>query len=145
VRVTIAGGTGLLGGALVRALRLESHDVTVLTRRPRREGEIAWNPADRSGAWTKTIREADAVINLAGASLATGRWTAARKRQILESRIQATDAIAGIIAEALRPPSVLLSASAIGIYGPHGDELLTEETPPGAAADARIRAASDAG
>lgn len=131
MRIVIAGGTGLLGNALVRALRAESHDVRVLTRRPGREGEIGWNPADTTGPWTTAVAQADAVINLAGAPLDGGRWTESRKRDILGSRVVATRAIATVIAGATRAPAVLLNASAVGIYGPRGDEEVTEQTPAG--------------
>ena len=128
MRVVVAGGTGFLGAALARSLRESGNDVTVLSRRPRGSGQAAWDPADPAGAWTKVIDGSDAVVNLAGEPLDAGRWTAARKASILDSRRLATGAIVRAIAQAQHPPGVLLNASAIGIYGPRGDELVTEAT-----------------
>ena len=89
----IAGGSGFLGTALVRALRGDGHDVTVLTRRPSRDGDSAWSPASNDTSWFPILDNADAIINLAGSSIGGGRWTKARKRDILESRTQATRAL----------------------------------------------------
>ena len=127
----VAGGTGFLGSALVDAWRREGHLVQVLTRRPVREHDIAWSPGANVPTWTTHIDGADVVVNLAGASIAGGRWTTARKAAIRDSRIRATRALADAITSVTRPPSVLVSASAVGVYGPHGDELITEDTPPG--------------
>ena len=130
MRVVIAGGTGFLGSALARSLRESGDEVISLTRRPRDAGQVAWDPADPAGAWTKVLEGSDAVVNLAGEPLDAGRWTAARKASILESRLRATKAITAAITRAEAPPRVLLSASAVGIYGPRGDEPVTEATPP---------------
>jgi uncharacterized protein len=129
MRIVVSGGSGFLGSALVDRLRQE-HEVTVLTRRPRTAGDAAWSPDEPAGAWARAVAAADAVINLAGESLADGRWTAERKEAIRHSRVAATRAIVGVIRRASTAP-LLLSASAIGIYGPRGDEALTEDTPPG--------------
>lgn len=134
MRIVVAGGTGFLGAPLVRRLRAEGHFVSVLTRRPRRPErphEVAWNPARAEGPWTAVVQSADAVINLAGESIADRRWTAARKAALRDSRIQASRAIVTAMTQGARPPATLLNASAVGIYGPHGDEPITEETPPG--------------
>lgn len=125
MRILIAGGSGFLGSALSSKLKADGHEVTVLSRRPRGEGQIAWDPSDPSGAWTSAIAAADAVVNLAGNPIEAGRWTAARKSSILESRVTATRAIVQAIAAAARPP-VLVSGSAVGYYGAHGDDVLTE-------------------
>jgi uncharacterized protein (TIGR01777 family) len=129
MRVLIAGGSGLLGGALRRALANSGHDLRVLTRHPRGHGDIQWS-ADPGGPWTRELDAADAVVNLAGESIAGGRWTARRKQRILESRVGATRALAAAI-NARRRPVAFLSGSAVGYYGPTGDETSTEESPPG--------------
>lgn len=131
MRVTIAGGTGLLGRALTCALRGHAHDVTVLTRRPRVSGDLGWHPGSSSGTWVELVRQSDAVVNLAGEPLDARRWTASRKEAILDSRVRTTRAIAEALASAAPRQAVLLNASAIGFYGPHGDELVTEATPAG--------------
>ena len=97
MRILIAGGTGLLGSALVDSLRADAHAVTVLTRRPRRTGDIAWSPGGSDAAWMTAVDDADAVINLAGEGIADRRWTPARKAAILDSRIRATRALAAAI------------------------------------------------
>jgi uncharacterized protein (TIGR01777 family) len=129
MRIVVAGGTGFLGRALVQHLR-DAHEVSILTRRPRGPADVVWSPDEPTGTWTSAVQSADAVINLAGESIAGRRWTAERKQAILRSRVAATSALAGAIARAPHPP-LLISASATGIYGPHGDEPLTEDTPPG--------------
>jgi len=131
MKIVIAGGTGFLGSALTTSFRGDGHDVVLLTRRPRKPGEVAWDPGSLSGDWPSTIDGADAVINLAGERLDAGRWTTARKASILQSRIGATSAIVAAMAKARRPPAVLVNASAVGVYGPHGSEALTEQSPPG--------------
>jgi uncharacterized protein (TIGR01777 family) len=131
VHIIIAGGRGLLGRALARRLREQGHTVTVLTRSPRAADEIAWDPLRRTEPWSTAIGSAQVVVNLAGESIAGRRWTAARKAAILDSRVEATRALARAIRGAPRPPAVFLSSSAVGIYGPRGDEPVTEDTPPG--------------
>ncbi len=131
MRVVVTGGTGFLGGALVGRLRGDGHTVTVLTRGPTGPGAVHWDPETPSSEWTSTLDGANAVVNLAGASIADGRWTVKRKALIRESRVQSTRAIVTAIRAAGRPPAVFISGSAMGIYGPHGDEPLTEDSPPG--------------
>src|SRR6185295_15996108 len=81
--------------------------------------------------WTSAINGADAVVNLAGESIAGRRWSAAQKQQILNSRVNATRSLAAAISGAALPPPLFISASAVGYYGPRGDEPVTEETAPG--------------
>jgi uncharacterized protein len=131
MRIAVTGGTGFLGSALVGRLRGEGHTVTVLTRNPSRPGEIRWSADGPSPEWTSAIEETDAVIHLAGASIAGGRWTASRKALIRDSRVRSTRALAAAILAARRPPSVFISGSALGFYGPHGDEPLTDDSPAG--------------
>jgi uncharacterized protein len=131
--IVIAGGTGFLGSALIRSFRAEGHRVLVLTRRPRHGDDRAWTPGDTTNrSWMDVVDGADAVINLAGESIATRPWTNARKSALRESRVNATTSLVQAIGTAQRRPPVFLSASAIGIYGNRGDEPLTEDSAPGA-------------
>ena len=129
--IVIAGGTGLLGTALLDALRHDGHRVVVLTRRPRHDDEVRWSPGHDDSSWVPTLNGATAVINLAGTSIASGRWTAARKAAIHESRKQATSALVRAIAASPQAPSAFISASAVGYYGARGDDPATEATPAG--------------
>lgn len=131
MRIVVAGGTGFLGHPLVERLERDGHDVRVLSRRPSSPRDVAWTPDGTTGPWAAVLDGADAVVNLAGASIAGSRWTAAHKTQIRESRILATRSLVTAIQQSARRPVALLSGSAIGYYGPHGDETVTEETPPG--------------
>lgn len=131
MRIVIAGGTGLLGSALAAHLQRDGHSVAVLTRRPRHVTHVAWNPEAPAEPWIAVVGAADAVVNLAGESIAPRRWTAARKAAIRDSRLRATRAVADAIRASSRKPAVLLSASGIGIYGPRSEEAVTEETRPG--------------
>ena len=130
-KIIVAGGTGLLGTALVGALQDDRHMVVVLTRRPTRDNEVRWSPQYAEGLWTSALDNAHAVINLAGASIAGGRWTSARKAAIRDSRIQATGALVKAIAASGQPPPIFISSSAVGYYGSRGDEPVTETTAPG--------------
>lgn len=127
----MAGGTGFLGSALVSQLIADGHDVTVLTRRPRGPRDVEWNPDGTAGEWARAVDGADAVVNLAGESIAGGYWTVERKRRIDQSRMVSTRSIVAAIKAASRKPTVLLNASAIGFYGPRGGETLTEEATAG--------------
>ncbi|MFV0276899.1 MAG: TIGR01777 family oxidoreductase [Parahaliea sp.] len=132
--VLVSGGTGFIGNALVPALREAGHRVTVLTRQ-----RLADSDELRYVQTLAQLREApvDAVINLAGASMAGARWTERYKRELVSSRVDTTAALVAFIRERERPPQVLLSASAIGYYGHHGDQLLAEDASshPGFASD----------
>jgi uncharacterized protein (TIGR01777 family) len=127
MRVLLTGGTGFIGDPVARALRAAGHDVTIVSRHP---GHV---PA-KAIAWDgvrDAMRETDAVVNLAGESIAGGRWTDARKRAILDSRLDATRTLVDAIAAAPARPAVLVNASAIGFYGPRRDEELDESAPAG--------------
>lgn len=130
-KIIVAGGTGLLGTALVGALQDDRHMVVVLTRRPTRDNEVRWSPQHAEGLWTSALDNAHAVINLAGASIAGGRWTTARKAAIRDSRMQATGALVKAIVASGQPPPIFISSSAVGYYGSRGDEPVTETTAPG--------------
>jgi uncharacterized protein (TIGR01777 family) len=123
----MTGASGLIGSALSRRLEADGHRVTRLVRRPARAGEISWDPV-AGRLEPGQLEGVDAVIHLAGENIAK-RWTVARKRRIRDSRIRATRILAEAIARARRPPRVLVSASAIGIYGNRGEEVLTENSP----------------
>ena len=130
MNIVIAGGTGFLGTALVRWLRNDGHTITVLTRSPRRTNEVQWDPYGSPASWVHVLQDADAVINLAGASIAK-RWTGAHKREMWNSRIRSTRTLVEAMKSVPKMPATLLNASAVGIYGARGDEPLTEESAPG--------------
>jgi uncharacterized protein (TIGR01777 family) len=149
VRVVITGGRGFLGQVLADALIRDGHEVVALTR-DASSGEhgrgraVTWAPDGSVGQWADTVDGALAVVNLAGESIAGRRWTAAQKNRIRNSRILATKSIVGAVMAATRPPAVLVSGSAVGYYGPCGDELVTEETPAGRDFLAQVGAAWEA-
>lgn len=132
MKIVIAGSSGLVGTALLPALRSAGHQTLRLVRRvPAAPDEIRWDPT--SGDLDPVrVEGVDAVINLAGENIAGGRWTARRREAILRSRVDATHTIVQAIGRTvLRRPTVLLNASAAGYYGDRGDELLTEASPAG--------------
>ena len=142
MRVMITGGTGLIGRALIEALHEHDHQVLVLSRNPEKyddfpyEVEFAQWDAETPRGWGEQINHVDAVVNLAGENLAgkgffPSPWTPERKQRILNSRLQAGQAINAAINAAKRKPKVLIQASAIGYYGPRGDDIITEESEPG--------------
>ena len=129
-RVAVAGASGMIGKALARRLEREGHTVLRLVRRaPKIAGEVSWDPAAGS-IDAAALEGVDAVVNLAGENIGE-RWTAERKRRIRESRAGATTLLAGALAGLQRKPKVWVNASAVGIYGDRGDELLGEESAPG--------------
>jgi uncharacterized protein len=129
VRVAVTGSSGLIGSALLPALREAGHLPIPIVRREPGADEVGWDP-DAGTIDAAGLIGAEAIVHLAGESLAS-RWTEARKRRILESRVAGTQLVAETAA-ALEPrPRVLLCASAIGIYGNRGDEVLTEMSPRG--------------
>jgi uncharacterized protein len=130
MNVLISGATGVIGSALVRELADAGHRVTRLTRSPRLDGDVGWNP-DAGQIDASRLEGHDAVVHLAGESIGEGRWTSEKKRRILESRRQGTRLLAETIANLSRPPRVMVSASAVGYYGDRGNELLREESEPG--------------
>jgi uncharacterized protein (TIGR01777 family) len=132
VIIVIAGGTGFLGQKLARRLEAEGHRTITLTRNPSgRDNQIAWKPDGHAGALPRHLEGADAIVNLAGEGIADKRWTAARKEALRRSRILSTRTLVLAIAGTAKPPKVFISASAIGYYGPRGDEPVTESAPPG--------------
>jgi len=129
MNVLVSGGTGFIGSALIPELEAEGHKVNRLTRKPRSGGDIRWDPD--AGRIEGDLAGFDVVVHLGGESIAEGRWTQEKKPRILESRQKGTCLLAEKIAELPEPPSVMISASAIGYYGDRGNELLTEESEPG--------------
>ena len=134
MNVIVTGGSGLIGRALVASLAADGHRATVLSRNPDRvrglpEGVSAagWD-ARSAAALTPLVAGADAVVHLAGEGIADGRWTAERKRRIRDSRVDSSAAVAAAITAAEPRPGVLLQGSAVGFYGPRGDEELTEDS-----------------
>jgi uncharacterized protein len=135
MRVTLTGATGMIGSRLVAALKARGDEVTVLSRNPDAARSalgveaVAWNPL-REAAPAVALSGRDGVVHLAGENVAQ-RWTAAAKERIHASRSEGTaNLIAGLRAADPRP-AALVSASAVGYYGPHGNEHVEESTPPG--------------
>lgn len=129
LHVAVTGASGLIGAALVQRLTGEGHRVTRLVRHQAGPGEISWDPATGS-LDPRSLEGVDAVVHLAGENVGA-RWTAARKARIRSSRVTGTRLLSETLAGLQRPPQVLVSASAVGIYGNRGDEVLTEASPPG--------------
>lgn len=130
-RVVVAGGTGLVGRALVKALLARGAEVTVLTRRP---GSAILPPGAKAQGWehpAQVMEGADAVFNLAGEGIADRRWTARRKQVLLQSRIGPTEELVAALAACTRCPAVLVNASAIGYYGACDETPVSETSPAG--------------
>jgi uncharacterized protein (TIGR01777 family) len=132
MKILISGSHGLVGKALTKSLTDDGHEVVRLVRQDRSLGSltIEWRP-DQGRIDAQHLESLDVVVHLAGENIATGRWTNEKKRAIRESRVQGTALLSDSLAHLSRPPSVFLCASAIGYYGDRGDELLTEQSPPG--------------
>jgi len=130
MKILVTGSTGLVGKALVAALAKDGHSVCRLVRPGTNANDdaggfnVAWNPA--TGELGGAAVGADAVVNLAGASIADGRWTEKRKTELRSSRIAVTRTLIEALGKMNAKPSVLISASAIGYYGNRGDEMLDE-------------------
>ncbi|MER6676900.1 TIGR01777 family oxidoreductase [Streptomyces sp. NPDC000983] len=130
-RIAVAGASGLIGGALVRSLTGDGHEVVRLVRRaPRGPDEVRWDPEARS-VDAAGLAGCDAVVNLAGAGVGSRRWTDAYKKRIRDSRVLGTAALAETMAALDEPPRVFVSGSAIGYYGETGDRIVDEDAPPG--------------
>ncbi len=131
--IILAGGSGFLGRALAERFTTSGHAVRTLTRRalPGSSTVLAWQPDGTTGPWAATLTDADIVINLAGEGISDRRWTPARKQALRTSRIQPTRSLVRALAEAPPRPRLFITISAIGIYGAHGDEPVTEQAPPG--------------
>lgn len=131
MRVLVSGASGLIGGALVPFLTTGGHDVVRLARGRKRAGAVSWDPAagsiDHAG-----LAGLDAVVHLAGENIAGGRWTVEKKARIRDSRVVGTRLLCEALAALPRPPQVLVAASAIGFYGDRGNDVVDEDSAPGA-------------
>jgi len=160
VTIAIAGGTGFLGQKLAKRLLAAGHAVVILTRKlnstpgvNHNSAELkstpgvnnnfselkltpgvnfnSWQPDGTAGDLAKRLEGVDAVVNLAGEGIADRRWSAARKEALRQSRLLSTRTLTRAIGQCARPPRVFVSGSGVGYYGAHGDERVSEDTPPG--------------
>jgi hypothetical protein len=136
MKLVVAGGTGFIGARLCNQLDRQGHSLTILTRSVSavdspNNTTILWQPGS-PGTWDRNLEEAidgaDGVINLAGEPIAGKRWIAAQKRRLRSSRIDTTRTLVTAIGKAKKKPAFLINASAVGYYGPQGDEVITEES-----------------
>ena len=136
MRVVITGGSGLIGSAVARELGGAGHEVVVLSRDPSKvtlppnTRAVQWDGKTGEG-WAPLLDADTAILHLAGESIAAGRWTTEKKRRIRASRVESGAAVMAAIRKAKEKPRVLLQGSAVGYYGPCGDEVVTESHPPG--------------
>jgi uncharacterized protein len=137
MKIIITGGTGLIGRELTQTLARDGHQLTSLVREVKSPSNhpatfLKWNVEHGQIEDTPKLDRHDAVIHLAGESVAEGRWTEERKRRIRDSRVKGTRLLVQTLARLNQPPKIFLSASAIGFYGAdRGEEILTEESEPG--------------
>ncbi|MCC6905010.1 MAG: TIGR01777 family oxidoreductase [Anaerolineae bacterium] len=148
MKVVITGGTGLIGCALTRSLATDGHEVVVLTRNPQKARNlpagvkvVGWDGRTAQG-WLAHAEGADAIVNLAGTSIAgegfpPTRWTASRKQSILQSRLAAAAAVVEAVSQAKIKPKTVIQASAVGYYG-STDRLVDEGAPAGTSFDAQV-------
>ncbi|HEY0365808.1 MAG TPA: TIGR01777 family oxidoreductase [Pyrinomonadaceae bacterium] len=131
MKILVSGSHGLVGKTLITSLMADRHEIFRLVRnKPAAPGEIEWD-LNQGTIDVAALEALDAVVHLAGESIASGRWTDEKKRTIRDSRVLGTVLLSDALARLSRPPSVFLSASAIGYYGDRGDELLTEKSAAG--------------
>lgn len=129
MNILMTGGTGMIGRALCQQLHSQGHSISVLSRTPDKVPALCKGATGFSSlAQLNDQPPFDAVINLAGAPIADRRWSASRRQQLRDSRIQLTSALVEWMKQQSSPPSVLISASATGWYGNRGDELLDEHS-----------------
>jgi uncharacterized protein (TIGR01777 family) len=137
MRIVITGGSGLIGRAVAREMGGAGHEIVVLTRDTSKAGELPPNTRamqwdGRTGAgWSSLLDGGAAIVHLAGEGIAEGRWTDEKKRRIRSSRVDSGHAVLDAIRQAKEAPRALLQGSAVGYYGPCGEELVTEDHPPG--------------
>ena len=136
MRLVITGATGFIGTALCAKLLAQGHALTLFTRGSPRDGNtgtkrwLHWTPGTLR-EWDAAVDGVEGLINLAGEPIAEKKWTHTQRRRIEMSRIDATHSLVQACAKAKQKPKFLINASAVGYYGPRGDEMITEETPPG--------------
>jgi uncharacterized protein len=141
LHVAVTGASGLIGSAVSRSLEAAGHRVKPMVRRPARPGEISWDPA-RGRLDPADLQGVDQVVHLAGENVGA-RWTRARKARIRDSRVHGTRLLSETIARLNPPPAVLVSASAVGIYGNRGSEPLSEASPTGDPSDFLVSVARE--
>jgi uncharacterized protein (TIGR01777 family) len=131
MRIAVTGASGLIGSHLIESLTADGHEIRRLVRRPpERVDEVRWDPAAGT-VDTAGLVGTEVVVHLAGAGIGDRRWTAARKKELVDSRVRGTDVIARAVASLDTPPKVLVCASAIGFYGDTGDSAADEDSPAG--------------
>jgi uncharacterized protein len=137
MRVVITGGTGFIGRALWDPLTSRGDEVVLLTRSPERERDLppgvreaGWDAQSGDG-WYREITADTVIVNLASEILLQWRWTDSRKKEILQSRVRAGEAVVDAIRRAGTQPAALIQASGVGYYGTRGAEPFTEDSPPG--------------
>lgn len=133
MRVIVIGGTGFIGRHLVRRIMDTGMDVVILSRRPSKVADIfqrhviglEWDGASAAG-WGYMVQKDTYIVNLAGESIADGRWSAAKRKRIMDSRLNAGRAVVDAVRKAEEKPALVIQGSAVGYYGPRGDERLDE-------------------
>lgn len=130
MNVLVSGSSGFIGSAVVTALEAEGHTVRRLVRGTPRDQDVAWDPAAGT-IDADALQGTEAVVHLAGEGIGDRRWSEEQKARIRVSRVEGTRLLAASLAGLPTPPHVMVSGSAIGYYGDRGDEVLTEDSPPG--------------
>jgi len=146
MKVVISGGSGYIGRQLASGLVNDGHDVVVLSRRPETKSPpsgvrvVPWDARAAGGDWVRELSGAQGIVNLAGASIGSRRWTRRRMAELVSSRLSATAALVQAIERTPpdRRPRVLVNASGIDYYGDRGDEIVTEDSAPGDSFLARL-------
>ena len=135
MRAIIVGGTGFIGQALVAELKAHDWEIVVLSRAPGKVAEVfgagVIGMRSDNGDWPDMLGPNCVIVNLAGENIAAGRWTAKKKQRILQSRLEAGDRILRSIRLAENVPAAVIQGSAVGFYGPHGEQAVDEDSPSG--------------
>lgn len=130
MRIAVTGARGLVGTALCQVLGQLGHEITVITRHPREQTDLAWNPEAGQLAADR-LEGVDAVVHLAGENIAARRWNERVKQRIRNSRVLGTQLLSSTVARLSRPPAAMICASAVGYYGDRGEQVLEETAAPG--------------
>ncbi len=132
LNILLSGSSGLIGSNLVSFLKTAGHKVVRMVRRKEQvdDDSVYWNPADKK-IDKEALENFAVVIHLAGENIASGRWTPAKKERLRQSRVEGTRLLSETLTQLNHPPDALICASALGFYGDRGDEILTEDSPPG--------------